>query len=520
MDGEIGPFRLVRLLAVGGMAEVYLAKTVGVGGFEKHLALKVIRESFAEDDHFVRMLIEEAKIAVMLSHPNIARVFDLGRIGDSYYLTMEYVEGADLFRILKRASERGARLPIDAAATIAAQVCAGLDYAHRRSDDGGRPLGIVHRDVSPQNVLISCSGEVKIVDFGIAKAASRVAQTRAGVIKGKYYYMSPEQAWGDPVDHRSDIFSTGILLHEMLAGQMLYAEDDFERLLGLVRRAEIPPPSERRADVPPEIDRIVMKALARAREDRFATAREFELALSRFLAGYAPECGPSRLGALVREFGADEPAAAPRLPGRRRLEGEETSEFSPDDLRPALAHSILTSGLLEEEPVAADDPTHAGVPHPARRDAQVTRAERASGPEVPHPARRDGRPIGRASETRPAASESVRPLVERTLITPAPRFIAAETEEIEEVADAELEAIDERREPRLDLRRAESGAESTAITPMPTAAARAPSVAAPADLDVLRREAAERSRRRLRRVAALFAATVALAAAAWAWLGL
>src|SRR5262249_26260888 len=161
----------------------------------------------------------EAKIAVRLQHVNIAQIFDLGCIDGTYYIAMELVDGVDLFRILKRASELEIEMPIELGAFVAHEVCAALDYAHTRTDDAGRPLGIIHRDISPQNVLISYAGEVKLVDFGIAKAAQRVQSTAVGVIKGKYYYMSPERAWGDAIDQRSDVFSAGIVLYEMLVGQ-------------------------------------------------------------------------------------------------------------------------------------------------------------------------------------------------------------------------------------------------------------------------------------------------------------
>jgi len=244
-ERQFGPYRLVHQIATGGMAEIYLARTRGLGGFEKHVALKMIHPNFSSNDHFIEMLIDEAKISVQLQHANIAQVYDLGRVGKTYYITMEYVDGCDLYKILRRASEQDRSMPVEIAAHITKEVAHGLDYAHRKRDDAGKPLSIVHRDISPQNVLLSASAEVKIVDFGIAKAASRAQQTAVGVIKGKYYYMSPEQAWGDPVDHRTDIFSTGILLYEMLTGQMLYLEEDLHKLLDMVRKADIPPPSRR-----------------------------------------------------------------------------------------------------------------------------------------------------------------------------------------------------------------------------------------------------------------------------------
>jgi eukaryotic-like serine/threonine-protein kinase len=312
-ERSFGPYRLVHQIATGGMAELHLALTRGIGGFEKYVALKMIHPNFSSDDHFIEMLVDEAKITVQLQHANIGQIFDLGRVGDTYYIAMEYVDGCDLYKLLRRAAEKDRPFPVEIAAYICKEVCSGLDHAHRKRDMDGRPLGIIHRDISPQNVLISTSGEVKVVDFGIAKATMRARQTRAGVIKGKYYYMSPEQASGEPLDARTDIFSAGILLHEMLTGQMLYWQEDVQRLLEMVRRADIAPPSANRKGVPPELDRMAMRALSRKVGGRWQTAYDFAAALERFLHGYAPGFSPSRLAAFVAEVNppAPPPAAVP-----------------------------------------------------------------------------------------------------------------------------------------------------------------------------------------------------------------
>ncbi len=319
-DRDFGPYRLVHRIASGGMAEVFLAKIRGLGDFEKFVAIKTIHANLSEDPSFVQMLIDEAKISVQLQHGNIAQTFDLGRVGETYYITMEFVDGCDLFKLLRVASEKNEPTPLAVAAWVAKEFATGLDYAHRKRGENGEPLGIVHRDVSPQNVLLSHSGEVKIADFGIAKAAQRAVHTAVGTIKGKYYYMSPEQAWGDPVDHRTDVFSAGIVLHEMLCGQMLYLEDDLRRLLDMVRKAEIAPPSSRRRDVPPDLDRIVMRALARRPEARFQSAQELATALERWLHLHAPDYTPTRLCSFMRQIldpaaaAAPAPAAALRAP--------------------------------------------------------------------------------------------------------------------------------------------------------------------------------------------------------------
>ncbi|MCB9635235.1 MAG: serine/threonine protein kinase [Sandaracinus sp.] len=297
-----GPYTLLRRLAVGGMAEVYVAKTRGLGGFEKLVGIKVIHPRYSEDEHFVQMLVEEAKLSVLLTHVNIAQTFDLGCIDDTYFIVMELVEGADAYKLLQRAHEHRTPMPIDVCTYVAAEMCNGLDYAHRKKDVSGQPLHIVHRDISPQNVLLSFAGEVKIVDFGIAKAAMRSGQTEVGVIKGKYYYMSPEQAWADPIDSRSDVFSTGIVLHELLTGRMLYQEENLPRLLDRVRKADIAPPSRVRPEVPPELDAIVMKALAKHAADRYATAHDLSQALSQFLFRLNPTFTPARVAGLMAQL--------------------------------------------------------------------------------------------------------------------------------------------------------------------------------------------------------------------------
>ncbi len=296
---DFGPYRLLKQIAMGGMAEIVLAKTMGFGGFEKLLALKMIHPKFSQDEHFINMLIEEAKICVELDHVNIGQVFDLGKLGETYFISMEFIEGADIFRIMRRASQIDYEVPIETCVHIGQEVCAGLEYAHNRPDSEGRPLRIVHRDISPQNVLVSNAGEVKIVDFGIAKASVRAQETEVGVIKGKYYYMSPEQAWGDPIDHRTDIFSAGIIVYEMLTGQMLYLEENIEVLLDRVRKADIAPPSTLRREIPSELDGIVMRALSKHSDDRYATAQEFAHALGTFLYNFSPEFTSARLASML-----------------------------------------------------------------------------------------------------------------------------------------------------------------------------------------------------------------------------
>jgi serine/threonine protein kinase len=349
-ERQFGPYRLVRQIAVGGMAEIHLAKTGGIAGFEKYVALKMIHPNFAEDEQFIQMLVDEAKIAVQLTHGNIAQTFDLGRVGETYYITMEYVDGADLYKILRRASEQDLEMPLDVCAFIGKEVSSALDHAHRKRDHAGKSLGIVHRDVSPQNVLVSYSGEVKLVDFGIAKATMKVRQTAVGVIKGKYYYMSPEQAWGDPIDHRSDIFSAGIVLYEMITGQMMYLEEDLHKLLEMARKAEVPPPSKLRRGVPPQLERIVMHALAKVPGERYQSAGDLATDLERFLHAYSPVFTASKLSTLVRHVVGD-PIQVPDDPGFVSIEFRDgvMSTHPLDDSE--VAHAIDAEELRDENSV-------------------------------------------------------------------------------------------------------------------------------------------------------------------------
>lgn len=284
----IGGYEILDRIAVGGMAEIFLARTRGFGGFEKRLVVKRLHDEYADDDSFVRMLIDEARITAQLQHANIVQVFDLGTERDQVFMAMEYVEGKDLFQVLRELHRRELHMPLEAACYIVAEACLGLHYAHTRRDPhSGDPLGIVHRDVSPQNLLLSWHGEVKVGDFGIVKANVRSTHTQAGVIKGKFYYMSPEQARGQDLDPRSDLFSAGIVLYEALTASPLYDEGDDNALLERVRQADVQLPSATRSDVPPELDAICKKALERDRNRRFGTGLE----MARALTGWAQRGG-------------------------------------------------------------------------------------------------------------------------------------------------------------------------------------------------------------------------------------
>ena len=278
-----GKYFLLERINVGGMAEVFKAKAFGVEGFERLVAVKRILPNIAEDEEFITMFIDEAKIAVQLQHANIAQIFDLGKVDDSYFIALEYVYGRDLRAIFDRLRKVGDKMPPAQACYVVMQVCEGLDYAHNKQDAQGRDLNLVHRDVSPQNVLVCYEGEVKLIDFGIAKAAGKASKTQAGILKGKFGYMSPEQVRGLPLDRRSDIFAVGICLYELLTGERLFVgESDFSTL-EKVRNVEILPPSTFNRRIAPELERIVLKALAKEVEDRYQNAIDLHDDLQAFL---------------------------------------------------------------------------------------------------------------------------------------------------------------------------------------------------------------------------------------------
>jgi serine/threonine protein kinase len=337
-NSEFGTYHIVRHIGGGGMAQIYLAKTRGLAGFEKYLALKVINPEFADEERFIQMLIDEAKITVGLNHVNICQVFDLGQVNGIYYIAMEFVDGIDVLELVNGLHALGEKVPIEAVALIGRQMCSGLHYAHSRKDRNGQPLNIVHRDISPQNILVSRAGEVKVVDFGIAKAAGMSTRTHAGVIKGKVHYMAPEQAMGQKADSRTDIFSTGIVLWEMLTSSMVYSGDNVRELVEKVRRAAIAPPSSSRTDIPPALDFIVMKALARRVEDRFQTAHEFQIELTKFLSASAPDYSGSHLSLLVE-----------RVIAHKRGGAEKVVDLTASKADLIIdVHSVIGEGGVEE----------------------------------------------------------------------------------------------------------------------------------------------------------------------------
>ncbi|HLO65981.1 MAG TPA: protein kinase, partial [Holophaga sp.] len=281
---EFGNYYLLEKVAVGGMAELFKARQRGVHDFEKIVAIKRILPHLSDNDEFVRMFIDEAKLAAQLTHPNIAQIFDLGKAMGFYYIAMEFVDGRDLRSLLRKVRDYRLPVPEPIAAAITMKVASALDYAHRKRGINDKDLKLVHRDISPQNILISYEGAVKLVDFGIAKAATKSTQTMAGALKGKLLYMSPEQALGQALDGRSDIFSLGLVLFELLTGERCFQADSELGVLEKVRMGKVQDLRTVNPAVSPEMGTIVAKALQKDADQRYLSARFLERDLRSLLA--------------------------------------------------------------------------------------------------------------------------------------------------------------------------------------------------------------------------------------------
>lgn len=290
---RFGKYTLLNRIAVGGMAEVFLARQEGLEGFEKTICIKRIRPHLSSQPNFVQMFLNEAKLAAQLNHPNIVQIYDLGRVNDSYFIAMEYISGRDMSRIIPKAEKAGISFPMIYALRIASNVCEGLYFAHTKGDAYGNPLNIVHRDITPENILVSFSGTVKIVDFGIAKANTQLEQTRAGEIKGKLSYMSPEQCMGHQLDARSDIFSFGSVIYEWVTGYKLFTGENEMAILKSIIDGKIYPPSYFKEDVPEAVERILMKALDKDKTKRYQSAWEMQFDIDTYLA--SSEFTPSNI---------------------------------------------------------------------------------------------------------------------------------------------------------------------------------------------------------------------------------
>ena len=302
MTTPLGKYKLVKLIASGGMAEVYLAKQAGAAGFEKLVCLKRILPHLARDKQFVEMFLNEARLAARLDHPNIVSIFDLGEANGNYFIAMEFIDGPSLRAVHKTAEGRGEFLPIPEICKIISMAAGGLQYAHDLSDERGGPLGLVHRDISPDNILVHRNGAAKVVDFGIAKAANSSSQTRTGTLKGKVAYMPPEQLRGEPLDRRTDVFALGVVLYELLAGKRPWEGTSEVALIGKIMTEEPTPLSELRPDAPEGLVAIVDKALAKDRAQRYQSCHELQADLESLVVQLGQSLTPARISDFVKAY--------------------------------------------------------------------------------------------------------------------------------------------------------------------------------------------------------------------------
>ncbi len=374
-----GKYYLLERISIGGMAEVFRAKAFGVEGFERLVAVKRILPNIAEDKEFIRMFIEEAKLSVQLNHANIAQIFDLGVVEGSYYIALEHVHGRDLRVLFERCRQLGEAMPIAQACFIAMKVCEGLDYAHNKRDQAGRELSLVHRDVSPHNLLVSFEGEVKLIDFGIAKAAGTGASGQAPILKGKFGYMSPEQVRGVEIDRRSDVFSCGVVLYELLTGERLFVgESDFDTL-EKVRNVEILPPSTYNRKIPDELERIVLKALSKDAEERYPNAIDLHDELQAFVYTAGEFYSRKDLAVWMKKtFGKEIEDETAKLESYRQLKPPPPAAVPPPP------------------PGAAD-----GVPEPARTQQSQSAKLPRKPPTQPVPTARPVKSTGPVASVRP-----------------------------------------------------------------------------------------------------------------------
>jgi len=302
-----GKYELISRLAAGGMAEIFLARTKSIQGFEKYLVIKKILRSRTNDPEFVRMFLDEARVAATLDHPNIVQIYDVGSFENEYFIAMEYLRGHNLIEIVRAGAKLGySKPPLEHVMSSLSGVCAGLHYAHDKRDFNGRSLEIVHRDVTPQNIVVSFDGAVKIVDFGIAKAATREVETLAGTLKGKIGYMSPEQCRGQSVDRRSDLFAVGIILYELTTGKRLYHErSDFETLKKIIE-GPVPSPRDILPFYPAALNAIVVRCLQKNPDDRYQTARDLHADLDAFSRDNQLVTGTVPLAQYMERVFADE----------------------------------------------------------------------------------------------------------------------------------------------------------------------------------------------------------------------
>lgn len=383
---KFGRYTLVLPIATGGMGEVYLARVDGGAGFEKYCVIKKILSNLAADSDFVERFIGEARVLAKLSHGNIAQVLDMGHVDGAPYLALEFVDGKDVRRIIARMRDRRLPVPVTFALYTAVRVLEALAYAHRKRGDDDKELGLVHRDISPQNLLVSYEGEVKIIDFGLAKSALSTTKTNPSMVLGKFLYMSPEQARSTRVDRRSDLYSVGLCLYEMVAGKNPFEDVPHTELLQRVQAPGIPPLSQVEPLCPPALSDIVMRALAVDPQARYQTAEEFRAKLLGQLLELDPGAGPETASRFMREAFAAELAQEKKLFAQFR---EAAGVEEPKRAETRAEAPAETRAEMEANPFGGEDETNPGgdvpPPTPSRPDGKTERESRALGLDTVSP---------------------------------------------------------------------------------------------------------------------------------------
>ncbi|MEM1350432.1 MAG: serine/threonine-protein kinase, partial [Myxococcota bacterium] len=384
---KLGRYELLRRIAMGGMGEIYLARMRGTGGFEKRVIIKTILPHLAEQDEFVTKFLDEGRIVVDLVHGNIVPVFDMNEEDGEIFLAMEYIPGRDLREVLKRAQLDQVEIPVALSLYIVAELCKGLDYAHRKVDPDGELLEIVHRDISPSNVMLSGTGEVKIIDFGIARASTKLSTSIDGRIQGKFCYMSPEQASGKEVDARSDIFSTGVVLYELLTGMRPFEGYTDLESLELVRAAAYDPAGTLNPKVPQVVDEIIDRALARDRDARYASIDRMQVDLLQHLYSVEGAPTPSEVGAFLDALfpeGVEREELRP--PSSRSTSGRrKPSPGQAMSLEDAMALELERMAAGSEDEVSDSNPhiSSSRTPAPSKSAETATLVPASVDPRVP-----------------------------------------------------------------------------------------------------------------------------------------
>jgi serine/threonine-protein kinase len=414
---RIGKYQVISKLATGGMAEVFLAKAAGPRGFEKRLVLKRILPHLVEDSRFVEMFLAEARLSAQLEHPNIVHIFDFGELEGTYYLAMEYIDGSNLRALSRRAYKDGVRLPPVFCAKIISLACEGLAFAHDfTSLETGDPLNLIHRDISPDNILLSRQGAVKVVDFGIAKAANQEHTTQTGMLKGKIAYMSPEQLQGHPLDRRADVYALGVVLYELLTGQKPFdATTDMSSIQAILYEPFVPA-AQRRPDLPRALGQILERALHKDREHRYPDCRAFHTELERFILSTGEPVGAFQLAQLVDAGSGQVPIPTPTpLTGAGTVE-EEHAPHTPER-RTGCWVVVASLALLFGGSGVVFSMTHASSKPVVLREPPPLGTSREMAPRV---AVQESSPVPVLQASEPEAKPVVEPALEKPEPQPQP----------------------------------------------------------------------------------------------------